>query len=186
VLAALVPERVLPFASGGSRKRWLRPSRGEPRKPRWGAERRARPLQGVQGVHWAPVFSAQAGRTEPRRAPHRKVRHPVVRLSAPRLPSFRGGFGNGLVRQNSDADASRERMSLRVLSCRHPEVRARSAGLEGWRLHRRAAVALRGSAFGRAPQGDGPEVCVGAHPKMTEQSRMRRLCTSANEAFPGG
>src|ERR1700691_4395498 len=47
VLAALVPERVLPFASGGSRKRWLKPSRGEPREPRWGAERRARPLQGV-------------------------------------------------------------------------------------------------------------------------------------------
>src|SRR6266851_9284641 len=45
VLAALVPERVLPFASGGSRKRG--PSRAEgskPRMPRWGAERRARPL----------------------------------------------------------------------------------------------------------------------------------------------
>src|SRR5271169_2315067 len=28
VLAALVPERVLPFASGGSRKRGLKPSRG--------------------------------------------------------------------------------------------------------------------------------------------------------------
>ena len=48
VLAALVPERVLPFASGGSRKRGL--SRAEvkkPRMPRWGAERRARPLREV-------------------------------------------------------------------------------------------------------------------------------------------
>jgi hypothetical protein len=30
VLAALVPERVLPFASGGSRKRWLKPSPSGP------------------------------------------------------------------------------------------------------------------------------------------------------------
>jgi hypothetical protein len=45
VLAALVPERVLPFASGGSRKRGLSRAEGsKPRMPRWGAERRARPL----------------------------------------------------------------------------------------------------------------------------------------------
>ena len=37
MLAALVPERVLPFASGDSRKRGPKPKR-----PRWSAERRAR------------------------------------------------------------------------------------------------------------------------------------------------
>ncbi|HTP90100.1 MAG TPA: hypothetical protein VMJ52_00055, partial [Xanthobacteraceae bacterium] len=36
VLAALVPERVLPFASGDSRKRWP-----GPKKPQWSAGRRA-------------------------------------------------------------------------------------------------------------------------------------------------
>ena len=45
VLAALVPERVLPFASGGSRKRGPEPSRGSNlgAVPRWSAERRACP-----------------------------------------------------------------------------------------------------------------------------------------------
>jgi len=46
VLAALVPERVLPFASGGSRKRGPEPSRGSKlgAVPRRSAERRARSL----------------------------------------------------------------------------------------------------------------------------------------------
>jgi hypothetical protein len=88
VLAALVPERVLPFASGDSRKRWLKPSRGEPRKPRWGAERRARPPPN-------PPPQAGEGGEKARAASQDAV--PQVRLSAPRLPSFRGGLWNGLV-----------------------------------------------------------------------------------------
>ena len=46
VLAALVPERVLPFVSGDSRKRGLSRAGFKPGEvPRWGAERRARPLR---------------------------------------------------------------------------------------------------------------------------------------------
>jgi hypothetical protein len=55
--------------------------------------------------------------------------------------------------QSSDAPASRERICLPV--SRHPEVPARSAGLEGWGRGT-GAVALRGS-LSLAPQGDRNE-----------------------------
>jgi hypothetical protein len=94
VLAALVPERVLPFASGGSRKRGS--SRAEPRVkprrvPRWGAERRARPLHEVQGSmkSWASVLPQGGRRKDARRIPFRCGS--CTRLSALRLPSFKGG-----------------------------------------------------------------------------------------------
>jgi hypothetical protein len=64
VLAALVPERVLPFASGGSRKRGL--SRAEvkkPRMPRWGAERRARPLHFLRSKASPGPRSSRSGKT---------------------------------------------------------------------------------------------------------------------------
>ena len=65
MLAALVPERVLPFGSGDSRKRGPKPSRGQSLGvvPRWGAERRGRrrfdpaPLR-----EEAMVLAAYAGR----------------------------------------------------------------------------------------------------------------------------
>ena len=93
VLAALVPERVLPFASGGSRKRRLEPSPSGPKSlfgNRGGAPKGERARS--RGSPVTPVLSPVKRRgTEPRRAPHRKVRYPAVRLSAPCLPSLWGG-----------------------------------------------------------------------------------------------
>ena len=94
VLAALVPERVLPFASGGSRKRG--PSRAEGKNlgvPRWGAERRARPLHEVRA---ASVFSLDEKTGERTRAASLFDAARWMRLSALRLPSFKGGVFGGL------------------------------------------------------------------------------------------
>src|ERR1700722_8803496 len=63
--------------------------------PRWGAERRARPLHEVQGSmkSWASVLPQGGRRKDARRIAFRCG--PVVRLSALRLPSFKGGvFGD--------------------------------------------------------------------------------------------
>ena len=66
VLAALVPERVLPFASGDSRKRGLsRAGMKSGDVPRWGAERRARPLHEVPAASVLPQGGKEKGR-----APH--------------------------------------------------------------------------------------------------------------------
>jgi hypothetical protein len=90
VLAALVPERVLPFASGGSRKRGLSRAEAQNLGCRGGAPKgeRARSMRSAR-----PRFL----RKEERRKDARRIASrcgPVVRLSALRLPSFRGGvFG---------------------------------------------------------------------------------------------
>jgi hypothetical protein len=88
VLAALVPERVLPFASGGSRKRGLSRAGaqkdlgcrgGAPKGERTRSMRSARPRSSHQ---------------EDRRKGARRIVFrcgPMVRLSALRLPSFKGG-----------------------------------------------------------------------------------------------
>ena len=98
-------------------------------------------------------------RTEPRRAPHRKMRVPARCVSRCPASLFFRGCRPGMAWQNPDAPAARERAGLRVLPFRHLEAPAQRAGLDRWRLHRRAAVPLRGSACGRAPLGDGREVC---------------------------
>jgi hypothetical protein len=80
--------------------------------PRWGAERRARPLHEVQGSmkSWASVLP----QWEDRRKDARRIAlrcGPVVRLSALRLPSFKGGvswLGFFWRRQSSDAKAHRD------------------------------------------------------------------------------
>ena len=89
MLAALAPERVLPFASGGSRKRWLTPSRGSSLGNRGGAPKGERaPL---------PTLPRKRERAENKGARHTERCGTVVRLSAPRLPSFKGGFANDVV-----------------------------------------------------------------------------------------
>jgi hypothetical protein len=103
VLAALVPERVLPFASGDSRKRGLSRAEGsKPRMPRWGAERRARPLHEAA----ASVFSLEGKdrRTDARRIAFRCG--PVDALIGAPPPFFQGRtFWRGFLgfKQNSDA-----------------------------------------------------------------------------------
>ena len=114
VLAALVPERVLPFASGDSRKRGLsRAEAKKPRMPRWGAERRARPLLEVPATS---VFSLDGEDRRTARAASLFDAARWMRLSALRLPSFRGGaFLTGFFlawlfwrEQSSGAKAHRE------------------------------------------------------------------------------
>jgi hypothetical protein len=105
VLAALVPERVLPFASGGSRKRWLKPSRGSCLGNRGGAPKGERaPL---------PALPRKRERAENKGARH--TERCGTRWCACRRPASllsREEFGMACVRQNSDANASRERCRL--------------------------------------------------------------------------
>jgi len=112
VLAALVPERVLPLASGDSRKRGL--SRAGPKARRSAAVGRrkasAPPPRGPGGL--GPL---QKGGREKGCAPHRFSMRPGPRLLALRLPSFPGrSFWRGRlarlfsVRQSSGAKGHRD------------------------------------------------------------------------------
>src|SRR4029077_7212069 len=95
VLAALVPERVLPFASGGSRKRGLSRAGGKTSDAAVGRRKASAP---------APFFEVPATSVLPqwedRREGARRIAcrcGPVVRLSALRLPSFKGGVFLGML-----------------------------------------------------------------------------------------
>src|SRR5580658_10121221 len=93
--------------------------------PRWGAERRARPLHEVRA---ASVLRKEERRKDARRIAFRCG--PVVRLSALRLPSFKGGvFGDAFWlgfswrRQSSDAKAHRDNGSAHLQKGRHAMAR---------------------------------------------------------------
>jgi hypothetical protein len=119
VLAALVPERVLPFASGGSRKRGL--SRAEVKNNlgcRGGAPKgeRARSIFEVQGSleSWASVLPQWEDRREGARRIACRCGSWLVRFSALRLPSCLEAIlsWRSLFRMRSHFPRERKRLSF--------------------------------------------------------------------------
>ena len=119
MLAALVPERVLPLASGESRKRWP-----GPKKPQWSAGRRA------AGYGRGCVSLSGRG--------HRNW----MRRSALRFPFFRDVVTvRALGEQASDATVHRENDRLRPPP---HEVRGRGTILRAARYGRSPVPAIAG------------------------------------------
>jgi hypothetical protein len=156
VLAALVPERVLPFGSGDSRKRGPKPSRGQALGvvPRWGAERRGRRRSiPRRSREEAMVLAAFAGRLFLLR--RGGTRGALFGAPPPFFwEALEGLSCSGVARLGCEA-ASRERGRL-TLILRCPR-------------HKRGPRRMRAEALGpppsrragwRAPQDDGNDACV--------------------------
>src|SRR5580692_3147303 len=104
--------------------------------PRWGAERRARPLHEVPATSVLP----QGGRRkDARRIAFRCG--PVVRLSALRLPSFKGGVSwrcflatlFGLAFLGVSKTRVRSRSARRDMRMSQKDIRAYSKDIKLWR-----------------------------------------------------
>src|ERR1700752_2709167 len=113
VLAALVPERVLPFASGDSRKRWLRPSPARPKALLETAVGRRKASAPAPGDPGGPGFLACRGRERSQGA-RRIARCGTRRCVFWRPASFIYGEaqGTGVVRHNPDAKGIAGMMSI--------------------------------------------------------------------------
>jgi hypothetical protein len=149
VLAALVPERVLPFASGGSRKRGPEPSRGSNlgAVPRWSAERRACPS--LPSRHSGRTSGQGARRTAAGLRQRRELvcgdaDSEAASIGAPPPFFWEAVRGNSL--QNSDAFASRERDCLFT----SPRVRGEVERSKGDGASQRVR-ALKSEPGGEAP-----------------------------------
>ena len=168
VLAALAPERVLPFASGGSRKRG--PGRAGAKtsaKCRGGAPKGERARRWLSPLRDGPTGRARTARqTVYAKSVNCRGRTPfgcVSRRSASLLGRSWKGF-LAVAWPSSNAEASREWGRITVT------LKVRAAGAPRRMLLRRRGRLLRGPLRG--------------HLRMTEQaSRRRTICTRANEAF---
>jgi hypothetical protein len=139
VLAALVPERVLPFASGDSRKRGLSRAEGKNLGCRGGAPKGER----ARSMRSRRPRSSHKGEGERTRAASLFDAARWMRLSALRLPSFKGGLFGVAFSALSKArmrGASRERISaFAERTSLHGPAIERRAKLSRWTHPRRAA-----------------------------------------------
>jgi hypothetical protein len=149
VLAALVPERVLPFASGDSRKRGLSRAEAKTSDAAVGRRKASAP---------APFFEVQGGLGPPewedRRTDARRIAcrcgSCLVRFSALRLPSFKGGGFLGMLSWLGFSWRGKARMRKGIATTE----RLVSAGLD---------PPTRAEAFGKrrvwnASAGEGPAI----------------------------